>query len=161
VFSTDRAGNENDNAAAEKESEIAFAVDKTPPVIIVSDLENGGSYNATEKTVSADIKDNMKMGTVEVRINGKVVKTDVEDNFYRFSLPASNLRQDVKILAKDAAGNEMLYDTGNFIVTTNAVVRWYYNTPLFIATIVGALAIGMFIWWLTFTKRRRRRESAE
>jgi hypothetical protein len=158
IYSKDLAGNINENIAEEKQAEIGFAIDKTAPVIVVSDLEDGGAYNMDSKTVKASVKDNLKLGEVTVSLNDDSLEYSNEDDAYEFTIPSKNSSQKVSVVAFDAAGNKATFDAGDFLVTTNPIVRWFNNTPLFIGSIAGLLIL---LGAMAFFIVRRRRSSEE
>ena len=84
----------------------------------------------------------------------------VDGETYTFDVPKSTNKQDVKVVAIDAAGNEQPVEVNNFLVNANLFVRWYNNTPLFIGSIVGVvlLALGLTIFLLFFKKKKETEE---
>ncbi|HBM98597.1 MAG TPA: hypothetical protein DD413_04155 [Ruminococcus sp.] len=143
VYSKDDAGNINENIDEAKEAEISFGIDKTKPVIVPIDFESGVQYAAETKTVSVEIKDNLVLESVKIYLNGKEIEYKAEDETYKFDIPESNNKQDVKIAAADAAGNEESVEISEFLVTTSIFVRWYNNTPLFIGSIIGVIVVAL------------------
>ena len=78
------------------------------------------------------------------------------DKNYIFHVQSSNSRQDIMVAAEDSAGNRTNYVISGVLVTTNAFIRWYHNTPLFAGSIVGAVAIsGAGIGGFVYRKKRR------
>jgi hypothetical protein len=164
VYSVDRAGNVNENIAPQKAMEINFAIDKTPPVIIATGVASGGSYDTNSQPVDVSVKDNLKLVSVEVSVNGALAEYKVTGDSYTFDIPAADTPQDISITATDAAGNTSLCTMDNVVVTTNPLLRWYYNTPLFIGSIaaLGVLLIGgALFWWFFFVYNRRRFDDEE
>lgn len=145
VYSIDEAGNVNENINEKKNAEISFGIDKTNPVIVPADFENGKQYAVELKEVAIEIKDNLVLDSVKIYLNDKEVEYKVAGEIYTFDIPESNKKQSVKIVAIDAAGNEQEIVVGDFLVSTNVFVRWYNNTPLFIGSIVGVAALILVI----------------
>jgi len=143
VYSKDAAGNVNENIDEAKEAEISFATDKTKPVIVPVDFENGKQYAVDSKTVTVEIKDNLALETVKIYLNGKEIEFTANGENYTFTVPKSNSKQDVKFVATDAAGNEETIEIKGFLVNANIFVRWYNNTPLFIGSIVGVVVLAL------------------
>jgi hypothetical protein len=160
VYSEDAAGNINENIAEEKEAEIDFAIDKTAPVIVVSGLSSGESYGDNGKTVQASIRDNLKLNDVRIQINGEDADYDVDGEMYSYTIASSSNKQSTHIVAADAAGNETVFDASDFLVTSNAAVRWFYNTPLFVGSLIGIAAVAFAIW-LLWARRRKSRQDEE
>lgn len=83
------------------------------------------------------------MESVKIYLNSKEIEYTVDGETYTFDIPESNSVQDVKIVAVDAAGNEYLVEIEDIIVSTNILVRWYNNTPLFTGSIAGVILSGL------------------
>lgn len=156
VYTVDAAGNVNENIAENKKAEISFGVDKTNPVVVPIDFESGAQYPVTTKTVSVEIKDNLVLDTVKIYLNDTEVKYNNEGESYTFDIPEKNEKQNVKIIATDAAGNELALTVDNFLVTSNVFVRWFNNTPLFIGTIAGIVVIIGAVIVLVVLKRKKK-----
>lgn len=156
IYSKDKAGNINENIDESKSAEISFGIDKTNPVIVPIDFEEGGRYDVEVKTVSVEIKDNLVLENVKIYLNGEEVKYTVDGETYKFDIKESNSKQDVKIVAVDAAGNEQPLEIREFVVNTNFFVQWYYNTGLFVGSIIGVvvLALGITIFLVFFKKKK-------
>ena len=120
------------------------------------DFEEGGRYDVEVKTVSVEIKDNLVLENVKIYLNGEEVKYTVDGETYKFDIKESNSKQDVKIVAVDAAGNEQPLEIREFVVNTNFFVQWYYNTGLFVGSIIGVvvLALGITIFLVFFKKKK-------
>ncbi len=155
VYSVDAAGNINENIDETKEAEISFGIDKTSPVIVPVDFESGVQYPVEVKKVSVEIKDNLVLEGVKIYLNGAEIKYANEGETYTFDIPEKNEKQNVKIVAVDAAGNEHTLSVENFLVSTNLFVRWFNNTPLFIGSIVGVILLCAVIIFLVIYKRRK------
>lgn len=157
LYSEDEAGNINENIDESKEAEISFGIDKTAPVVVAIDLENGKQYAVESKTANISIKDNLVLDGVTVYLNDQKVDTTVDGENYSFNIASSNSKQSVKIVAVDAAGNEFTLDITDFLVTTNLFYRWYNNTPLFVGSLVGvgviAIALAAFV---IFSRKKKR-----
>lgn len=155
VYSVDAAGNINENIDEAKKAEISFGIDKTKPVIVPIDFENGTQYPVELKTVSLEIKDNLVLEGVKIYLNGAEVKYSNEGETYTFDVPEKNEKQNVKIVAVDAAGNEFELLVENFLVSTNLFVRWFNNTPLFVGSIAGVVILCGVIVLLVMFKRKK------
>lgn len=161
VYSLDDAGNVNENIDETKKAEISFGVDKTKPVIVPADLENGQQYAEQEKTASIEVKDNLVLETVSIELNGTPITFENENDTYTFAIPESNEKQNVKIVATDAAGNMEEILVEDFLVSSNPLVRWYNNTPLFIGTLVGVgVLIVAVILFIILGKKKKSKEEA-
>ena len=159
IYSKDAAGNVNENIDETKAAEISFGIDKTNPVIVPIDLESGVQYAVDMKTVSIEIKDNLVLEGVKIYLNGKEVEYTVNGETYTFDIPKSNSKQDVKIVAVDAAGNEEPVEITEFLVNANIFVRWYNNTPLFVGSIIGVVVLALGITgFIVFGKKKKEEE---
>lgn len=156
IYSKDAAGNINENIDETKSAEISFGIDKTNPVIVPIDFEDGGRYDEETKTVSVEIKDNLVLESVKIYLNGNEIDYEVNGETYTFKIGESNSKQNVKIVAVDAAGNEQPLEVKDFVVNTNFFIQWFYNTPLFVGSIVGVvlLALGITIFLVFFKKKK-------
>lgn len=159
IYSVDEAGNINENIDDVKEAAISFGIDKTAPVIVPVDFISNGSYSEESKRVSVDIKDNLVLSDVKIFLNGEEVNYEVAGESYIFIVPQSGNRQTVRIVALDAAGNQIEEIIENFLVTTDIFVRWYNNTPLFIGSIAGVclLLIAAAAFFIFGRKKKKQR----
>lgn len=155
VYSVDAAGNINENIDETKKAEISFGIDKTKPVIVPIDFESNTQYPVELKTVSVEIKDNLVLEDVKVYLNDEEIKYSNQGETYTFDIPEKNEKQNVRIVAVDAAGNELEVLVEDFLVSTNVFVRWFNNTPLFIGSIAGVAILCGAIVFLTKSKRKK------
>ena len=162
VYSVDSAGNINENIDEAKQPEIPFGADKTAPVTVPLDLDNGAQYPVQVKDTTVEIRDNLVLETVTIYLNDQAVEYQENEESYQFSIPETNSLQDVRIVAEDAAGNRQEVTVADFLVSTNFFVRWYNNTPLFIGTIAGVVVIALGITaFLVFGRRKKKDEEQE
>ncbi len=159
IYSKDVAGNMNENIDETKATEISFGIYKTNAVTVLVNFESGVQYAVDMKTVSIEIKDNLVLEGVKIYLNGKEVEYIVNGETYTFDIPKSNSKQDVKIIAIDAAGNEEPVEITEFLVNANIFVRWYNNTPLFVGSIIGVVVISLGITgFIVFGKKKKEEE---
>lgn len=156
LYSVDAAGNINENVDESKKAEISFGVDKTAPMVIPIDIESETQYAVDVKTATVAVNDNLVLGDVDIYIGEEKCDYVVEGENYTFDIPSATVRQDVTVAARDAAGNQTNYVISGVLVTTNAFIRWYNNTPLFVGSLLGTAVVsgggvGMFV---TLRKRR-------
>lgn len=161
VYSVDKATNINENIDETKQADIIFGVDKTLPVIVVSDLESGEQYHESEKQVTVQIKDNLVLDGVVIKVNGEEVEYTVDGENYTFVIPEAKDMQDVEIIAVDASGREQVIKLDRITVSTNYFILWYRNTPLFVGTLIGlaALIAGFFLLILAKKKKKEEEEN--
>nr|WP_263324557.1 hypothetical protein [Neobacillus sp. Marseille-Q6967] len=155
-YSEDAAGNVNENIDETKKAEISFGIDKTAPVIVPIDIESGEQYPVENKSVTVSIKDNLVLEGATVYLNNKEVEHKANGENYTFDIGSSNEKQHVKIVAVDAAGNELSREVEDFLVSTNPIVRWYNNTPLFAGSLggVGGLGIAVAAYFIFRNQRK-------
>lgn len=155
VYSEDAAGNINENIDEAKAAEINFGIDATAPIIEPINIESEKNYNTNSYDAMVSVNDNLILTEVEITIDGSRAAYTNDGENYRFQIPESSQRQNVIILARDAAGNEMIYELADILVSTNVFVRWFNNRALFGGSIitgtVGIAGVGMFIG---YRKRR-------
>ena len=156
IYSEDVAGNINETIDEVKKAEVSFGIDKTAPVIVPIDLENGQQYPVEEKTVSVNIKDNLVLNGAAIYLNGKQVEHSADGENFTFAIQSSNDLQNVKIKAVDAAGNELSKEVKELLVSTNPIVRWYNNKPLFAGSLGGVGGIGLAISALVILRRQKK-----
>lgn len=137
------------------EMKYDYLIDKTKPVIVPIDFESNTQYSVELKTVSVEIKDNLVLEDVKVYLNDEEIKYSNQGETYTFDIPEKNEKQNVRIVAVDAAGNELEVLVEDFLVSANVFVRWFNNTPLFIGSIAGITILCGAIVFLTKSKRKK------
>lgn len=175
VSSKDATGNapENDNY---KDKSILFRVDSTAPEITgVAGLENA-IINAQEVAVNYHVFDTIGLKKIQVKVNGKVKDTidsftDVNNYNGTFALSESDSEQNVQLIVEDLAGNvtdtnsedyTCAYDFHSTVtVSTNALIRFYANKPLFYGVIVSTVLIASGIGYYIIMKRKKTEETNE
>ncbi len=156
IFSNDKADNENDTAEEKNNAEIAFGIDKTAPIIVPVDIKSDETYSDEVKNVKIEISDNLVLDTAEVMLNGKKIDCEIQGDTFDLKVPESTKRQNISITATDSAGNKAQMKISNFLVSSNAFVRWYNNTPLFIGTIIGAVVlIAAIVMLFVFFRKKK------
>ena len=171
IFSTqDKAGNTMNNTSVKqnKNLPIEFAVDKTAPTVVVSGVEDGGSYRSAEQTMTVDAKDNLALNEVVVSVDGTdtIYETDIlaeSNGVIDMPIASANNFQQIEVTASDKAGNiQKMVSNGNeqkeslsVLVTPNIMVQYYMNKPLFYGSIIGIVAVAGLIIFLVVWKRRK------
>lgn len=160
IYSEDRAENISDNNV--KGKKVEFVVDKTDPSILITGVENEKQYREQSREVTLDVEDNIRMGHVEVTLNGEVTTYTAAEiaetnGKLSFIVGSSNEWQTMKVTAFDAAGNEKETEELRFLITANIFVQFYMNKPLLYGSIVILLGAGG-IWWFLAAKRKKKNE---
>ena len=184
VSSTDKA--DTTAFSDVKNLSLAFVVDQTKPVLTITGLEAGGRYQTDAQTVTLIPTDEGgRLNSLTVLVmdsNGNPLKDDagadisvrfemageellkhLEDNDGKvtFTIP-EGLNNQVKIICNDCAVNaEDLTNEYNELfervtVSQNQFVIFYANTPLFVGTIVGVLAVAGLIVFLIKRKGNKK-----
>ena len=137
------------------------------------DLEEGQAYDVEKKTVTMVAGDNLLLTSITVYLDDykKAYKTwDSEEiaqiiaqgGEFAFDIAGDSTKaHKVKIVCFDAAGNETLEEITGFYVTTNALVVFYSNKPLFFGSIAGIVLIIIFIFFLIFKRRKKEEEETQ
>ncbi|WP_043932372.1 hypothetical protein [Bacillus sp. EB01] len=155
LYSEDAAGNINENIDETKKAEISFGIDKTAPVIVPIDIESGEQYPLENKPVTISIKDNLVLQDASIFLNDVEVAFKANGENYTFEIPSSNQKQKVKITAVDAAGNELTKEVDDLLISTNPIVRWYNDKPVFIGSLSGLGIIGVALAALLLFRRKK------
>lgn len=161
LYSQDAAENTADNKSREKS--VQFSVDRTAPTCVVSGVEENGVYNTNEQPFTLAVKDNMQLKGVTVKLDGKELtaregEIQGDSGELTFSIPSANAKQHLEITCVDQAGNEGIPFTADVLVTTNLMIRYYENKPLFIGSLVvlGLMLAGAAS--LIILKRKKKNE---
>ncbi len=173
-----------------KNLSLAFVVDQTKPVLTITGLEAGGRYQTDAQNVTLIPTDEGgRLNSLTVLVldsNGNPLKDDsgadisvrfemsgeellkhLEDNDGKvtFTIP-EGLNNQVKIICNDCAVNaEDLTNEYNELfervtVSQNQFVIFYANTPLFVGTIAGVLALIALIIFLIKRKNNKKNKTA-
>lgn len=184
VSSTDKA--DTTAYSDVKNLSLAFVVDQTKPVLTITGLAAGGRYQTDAQTVTLIPTDEggrlNSLSVVVLDSNGNPLKDDngtdisvrfdmsgeellkyLEENDGKvtFTIP-EGLNNQVKIICNDCAvnadnlTNEYSELFERVTVSQNQFVIFYANTPLFIGTIVGVLAIIILIILLVKRKKDKK-----
>ncbi len=160
VSSEDVAGNVAENTLDTKNQEIGFGVDAEKPLLNITNLENHQTYSVEELTVLMTAKDNLILSNLVVFLDGEdvpFVEWTTEEiaeilsgkGEFTFTVAGdSKEAHSVKIVAKDAAGNEEIAEIKDFYVTTDVFVRFFNNKPLLYgstATLVFLAGLALFL----------------
>ncbi len=144
VVSEDEAGNKNNNGNETKEAEVKFGVDSTAPIVAPVNFEANKYYDSNGMDLSVSVKDNMVLDSVTVYIDGQQVSCTQDGEIYTFHIDESNRRQEVKVVAKDLAGNETIESYEGLLIAGNFIVRFFHNKLAIIIASAsgGTLVIG-------------------
>lgn len=125
---------------------------------------------ADSRNIMLDVKDNLALDTVSITIGDgetEVIQAEdirAEDGIISRKIPSSDRYQTIRITATDAAGNvlgqEEPGDEGvdivmSVLVTSNVMIQFFMNKPLFYGTIIGLLALILLIVILIKRKKKQ------
>ncbi|MDO4413747.1 MAG: Ig-like domain-containing protein [Erysipelotrichaceae bacterium] len=178
VQSVDTAGNINTNSSVHRNEGITdfpvrFAVDRTLPVNNITELaaDRLNRISAASKEFEADITDNMALSKIVITIDGnevfnkdgKALADYLKSNNSKvyFTADASGSPQTISIKSYDGAGNESETTEYRVLVSDNALVQYYYNTPLFVGSLGGLAAVIFGILIAAKRKKENEEETAE
>ena len=116
LLSVDRANNVGDSR--KQNLKIEFAVDRTPPSVFLSGIDEGESYPQEERTAVVECRDNQKLAMVQVFLNDMPVYQGTEGTL-RIRAEKMENWQKLSVRARDGAGNET--DTGT--------IRFFVGDP--------------------------------
>lgn len=162
IDSEDKATNTMNNKV--KERNINFVIDKTPPTVVITGIEES-SYRADSRDMSVNVSDNTAVKRLDIMVDGKSIATYSQEDVKEaggkivYTLNSSNSKQKVKAVAVDMADNEANSDNHNILITTNLFIQYINNKPLFIGSIIALVLIaGGAIYFFVF--RRKKSEDA-
>ena len=125
---------------------------------------------ADSRNMMLDVKDNLALDTVSITVGDgepEIIRAEElreADGIISRPISSSDRYQTVRITAADAAGNvlgqEAPGDKGvdiilSVLVTSNIMIQFFMNKPLFYGTIIGLLALLVLIVILFKRKRRQ------
>lgn len=165
-YSKDNAGNENINTMDNRNSSrnaavnVQFMLDNAKPSCLFNKLSEA-EYDEPSHNASVEFEDNSReFSEAKVIIDGeeKYVKGDkLKDNDYKvdFTLKESGTPHKIVAESTDKAGNVMDSVEKEVVVSTNPFVRWFYNTPLFIGTLIGLGVVIIGVSALVISRKRK------
>lgn len=173
LYSADEAGNASsnrsikENDAATSDMPITFVVDKTPPVNIVTGVDNDEQYVTAERTIVVNYDDNVGMNSLTLSVNGEVVaQYDAQalqqaGGSVQYQAKAANHWQELKVVSVDVAGNASDETTVRYLLTGNLLVQYYNNKPIFYGSLIVLAAVVIFIVLLFKRKKEREEEKTK
>lgn len=176
VTTTDDADNTVENTGDNSDGDILFYVDSTAPQLTsVNGLEES-IVNATELEVSYTVYDTIGLASVQVKVDGEIVDSatefdDASNYSGKFTIHEKSSAQHVSFILTDKAGNVTDSDAEGFevpyvlernvTVSTNLLVRWFANKPLFYGGIGGVAILGGLGALLGLKKKKKKEVSVD
>lgn len=170
ISSTDRAENINNNKV--QAVNVDFVVDKTSPVMAVSNLENRKRYTENSHEFTLNVKDNTSLVSVAIYLDDELFKTyelvdgklvnindasdvlEMDNGKVYLTVDSKDRFQKVKIVSTDAAGNVSETEDYNVLVTANKWVQFYMNKPLFFGSIAVLVILIGGIFFIVMRRRK-------
>ncbi|WP_255294055.1 hypothetical protein [Bacillus toyonensis] len=143
AISVDKHGDKNDT----RQTELKFIVDRTPPTVVVIGADDNTTYKTDKLKLELDIKDNIKLDSYGVYIDGKEVKPYIENEKIYVDVKGSDKPQDVEVIAYDKAANMKKTEVKGVLITTN----WWLNLKAnkyfqgLSWTALGAFLVGLLL----------------
>lgn len=176
IASEDEAGNMPETLNYE-ECDAVFRVDTTPAEITnVTGLENA-RVDAESQKVAFEVFDAIGLKKILVYVNDEVIGEFEElDNIISYSNSVElkeGSSQKVRIVVEDLAGNITDTDSSDFApafafqkeitITTNALILWYADKPLFWGSILAGLAVinGGIVSAAAIRRRKKKQNRIE
>lgn len=164
IDSRDRATNVVNNKI--KGKDLNFVIDKTKPTVVITGIENGEQYRADSRDMTVNVTDNIAVGGLDIyagdmdhasqRYTAEQIGQSKGEITYTIKNASSF--QDIRAVAVDAAGNEAETEHFRVLVTSNLLIQYYSNKPLFIGSIIAVVAIAGIIWFLVAKRKKEREE---
>lgn len=145
IDSEDKATNKMNNKV--KECNIDFVIDKTPPTVVITGIEES-SYRADEREMTINLSDNTAVKCVDVIIDGKSVATYAQKEIEKaggkisYMIEGASEPQKIEAAALDMAGNETTSEMHKVLVTSSVWIQYINNTPLLIGSILGIVLVA-------------------
>ena len=155
IYSEDAANNRSTNKI--KTKPLIFTLDYTAPVLVVSNLANGGKYKEEKHRFTINARDNISLDTVEVYLDGTCIHTykkeelEITDGKLEIDIPESSQYQKVTLAAYDKAGNitREIYDAQTdtvlsayrILVTTNQFIQFIHSLLAVTSIILTILSL--------------------
>lgn len=159
VISKDEVGNEMDSET--ENGKVFFYVDRTPPNITVNGIDPKG-IKADKATLTVKASDLLSgVESVGATVDGQPVALTETGNDGEWTLSlGEGLRQSVRIVSKDRAGNEGVFED-KVSVSANAFKLWFDRIGKFL--LGGLLLLGILggLFFFLIAKRRKDDEEEE
>ena len=165
LSSEDEAGNTSSNRAVKEDGgatsdlAITFVVDMTPPVNVITGVDNDEQYIDVERTIVVNYDDNIGMAGMTLYVNEEKVAEYSGDELQnaagaiQYTAKAADRWQSFKVVSTDLAGNTSEESTVRYLLTDNLLVQYFNNKPIF----YGSLAIlaALIVLIVVLVKRKK------
>lgn len=124
VFSEDRATNKQSNQS--KDAEIEFLMDMTAPSVVVSGIEDNGTYEEANHDFSVNATDTIGVSAMTITLNGEELGSYTSEELAEsggtktLTIPEKEDLQNIEITCSDVAGNVTNLSYNNLLVSQKA-----------------------------------------
>ena len=173
ISSQDKAGNLASTEQTERGAELRFGVDRTPPRILLSNVDNQGVYRGDALDLDLSVQDNLWLEQVDATVDGteelswkdkSLQEAVAKDSFPLQISGEKGKRHKLLVVARDGAGNESRKEVSDFVITNNPLLRLIsqknFARNAAIATVAGLMGLSCVVngpSLLQELKRRRLR----
>ncbi|MBQ6368638.1 MAG: hypothetical protein IJJ17_01045 [Parasporobacterium sp.] len=149
LFSEDATGNSNSSEG--KDTPIWFTVDVSSPLILSCE----DTIEQKERNIrEVRVKDNTGLSAVDIYLGDRKMEYETEGETYRFRVPEEIERSDVKVVARDEAGNTYERILPGYVTAGKPKMHPANAAPvIMIAAAAAAAAISMIL----IRKKKKRR----
>ena len=158
ISSQDKAGNLASTEQTERGAELRFGIDRTPPRILLSNVDNQGVYRGDSLDLDLSVQDNLWLEQVDATVDGEheISWTDkslqeavAKDSFPLQISGEKGKRHKLLVVARDAAGNESRKEVSDFVITNNPLLRLIsqknFARNAAIATVAGLMGLSCVV----------------
>lgn len=149
IETVDNAGN-----TSRYESDFAFTIDKTPPVITYTGVESGKVYKENNVRMYVSAKDSLtKQPKITVTVNGRKTNLEKDENG-TYATIGNGYNQTIVITATDKAGNASNVKVDKVSVSTNKLAFFISHKLLTVALIAG-VAVAAILAAVLFARKKK------
>ena len=158
ISSQDKAGNLASTEQTERGAELRFGVDRTPPRILLSNVDNQGVYRGDALDLDLSVQDNLWLEQVDATVDGteelswrdkSLQEAVAKDSFPLQISGEKGKRHKLLVVARDAAGNESRKEVSDFVITNNPLLRLIsqknFARNAAIATVAGLMGLSCVV----------------
>ena len=158
ISSQDKAGNLASTEQTERGAELRFGIDRTPPRILLSNVDNQGVYRGDVLDLDLSVQDNLWLEQVDATVDGteelswkdkSLQEAVAKDSFPLQISGEKGKRHNLLVVARDAAGNESRKEVSDFVITNNPLLRLIsqknFARNAAIATVAGLMGLSCVV----------------
>ena len=158
ISSQDKAGNLASTEQTERGAELRFGIDRTPPRILLSNVDNQGVYRGDSLDLDLSVQDNLWLEQVDAIVDGteelswkdkSLQEAVAKDSFPLQISGEKGKRHKLLVVARDAAGNESRKEVSDFVITNNPLLRLIsqknFARNAAIATVAGLMGLSCVV----------------